>query len=72
MIVHNDFEAAFAASHEALASMAEANPRPSLELWSRRDDAVLANPLGPPKGKHRKRDDARRGNVRRRGWRHRV
>ena len=48
MIVHNDFEAAFAASHEALVSMAEANPRPSLELWSRRDDAVLANPLGPP------------------------
>ena len=49
MSAHKDFEAAFAASHEALASMAEADPRSSLALWSRRDDAVLANPLGPPK-----------------------
>jgi ketosteroid isomerase-like protein len=29
--------------------MAEADPRATLALWSRRDDAVLANPLGPLK-----------------------
>ncbi len=43
------FESAFAASHDALLGMANANPEPSLALWSRRVDAVLANPLGPPK-----------------------
>lgn len=48
-MTHKDLEGAFAASHLALASMAEADPRLSLALWSRRDDAVLANPLGPPK-----------------------
>lgn len=43
------FEAAFAASHDALLAMANADPQPTLALWSRRAEAVLANPLGPPK-----------------------
>jgi ketosteroid isomerase-like protein len=43
------FEAAFAASHNALLAMANADPQPSLVLWSRGAGAVLANPLGPPK-----------------------
>ena len=42
------FEAAVEASREALASMAKGDPGPSTALWSRRDDVVLANPLGPP------------------------
>ena len=43
------FEAAFAASHDALRAMGNGDPEPSLALRSRRDDTVLANPLGPPK-----------------------
>lgn len=42
-----DFESAFAASRRALEAMAEGDPEPSLAQWSRRDDAVLANPLIP-------------------------
>ena len=42
------FEAAVEASREALGSMAKGDPGPSTALWSRRDDVVLANPLGPP------------------------
>jgi ketosteroid isomerase-like protein len=48
-VICASFELAFAASHEALRAMGNADPEPSLALWSRRDDAVLANPLGPPK-----------------------
>jgi ketosteroid isomerase-like protein len=42
------FDAAVAASRVALASMAKGDPRPTVELWSPREDVVLANPLGPP------------------------
>lgn len=48
-MTHATFEEAFAASHEALNAMPNGNPGPTLALWSRRDDAVLANPLGSPK-----------------------
>lgn len=48
-MTHATFEDAFAASHEALHAMPNGNPAPSLALWSRRPDAVLANPLGLPK-----------------------
>ena len=42
------FEAAVEAGRDALGSMAKGDPEPSTALWSRRDDVVLANPLGPP------------------------
>ncbi|WP_017668021.1 nuclear transport factor 2 family protein [Sandarakinorhabdus sp. AAP62] len=48
-MAYPSFEAAVAASHEALVAMANADPLPSLALWSRRAEAVLANPLGAPK-----------------------
>jgi ketosteroid isomerase-like protein len=34
--------------HEALAAFAQGNPEPKKRLYSREDDATLANPLGPP------------------------
>lgn len=49
IVTHPTFKAALAASHDALSAMGNGDPEPSLALWSRRDDAVLANPLGPPK-----------------------
>ncbi|WP_164156989.1 YybH family protein [Sandarakinorhabdus rubra] len=48
-MTYPSFEAALAASHTALIAMANADPQPSLALWSHSDDAVLANPLGAPK-----------------------
>ena len=42
------FEAAVEAGREALGSMAKGDSGPSTALWSRRDDVVLANPLGLP------------------------
>lgn len=42
------FDAAIAASHDALRAMAQGDPRPTLALWSRRPDAALANPVAPP------------------------
>lgn len=43
----NDFDAAVAASRAAVQAMGRGDPAPSLALWTRRDDAVLANPLKP-------------------------
>lgn len=43
-----DFNAAIAASHAALGAMARGDNGPTMALWSRRPDAVLANPLGAP------------------------
>lgn len=43
----NDFDAAVAASRAAVQAMGRGDPEPSLALWTRRDDAVLANPLKP-------------------------
>ncbi len=42
-----DFDAAVAASRAAVQAMGQGDPEPSLALWTRRGDAVLANPLKP-------------------------
>jgi ketosteroid isomerase-like protein len=42
------FEEAVAAARLALGSMGNGDPGPTIALWSRRDDVVLANPMGPP------------------------
>jgi len=34
--------------HRALEAFIRGDPEPVLALWSRRDDATLANPFGPP------------------------
>lgn len=34
--------------HRALEAFTQGDPEPVLALWSKRDDATLANPLGPP------------------------
>ena len=33
---------------QALDEFVKGNPQPAKQLWSRRDDVTLANPLGPP------------------------
>ena len=43
-----DFDAAVNAYREALQSMLKGDSTPVLNLYSRRDDVTLANPLGPP------------------------
>lgn len=43
-----DFDAVVEAARTALSAMAKGDSAPSVALWSRRDDVVLANPLGPP------------------------
>ena len=42
------FEQAIEASHRALDEITRGNPDPFFELYSRSDDATLANPYGPP------------------------
>jgi ketosteroid isomerase-like protein len=44
----NSFEQAIEASHRALDEITRGNPEPFFELYSRSDDATLANPYGPP------------------------
>jgi uncharacterized protein (TIGR02246 family) len=34
--------------HRALEAFIQGDPEPVLALWSRQDDATLANPFGPP------------------------
>ncbi len=34
--------------HLAVDKFLKGTPEPAMELWSRRDDVTLANPLGPP------------------------
>jgi ketosteroid isomerase-like protein len=34
--------------HRALEAFIQGDPEPVLALWSKRDDATLANPFGPP------------------------
>ena len=34
--------------HSALEAFIQGNPEPVLKVWSKRDDATLANPFGPP------------------------
>jgi ketosteroid isomerase-like protein len=42
------FQRAIEASHRALHEIARGNPNPFFDVYSRRDDATLANPYGPP------------------------
>ena len=42
------FEQALEPSHRALDETTRGNPEPFFELYSRRADATLANPYGPP------------------------
>lgn len=42
------FEQAIEASHRALDEIARGNPEPFFELYSRGEDATIANPYGPP------------------------
>lgn len=42
------FDAAVEAARQALGAMVTGDSGPSIAMWSRRDDVVLANPLGPP------------------------
>src|SRR5437588_8490409 len=42
------FEQAIESSHRALDEITRGNPDAFFELYSRRDDATLANPYGPP------------------------
>ena len=44
----NDFDAAVQAFRQAQGAFLKGDPAPVLALFSRRDDATLANPLGPP------------------------
>jgi ketosteroid isomerase-like protein len=43
-----DFDAVVEAARAALSAMAKGDSAPSVAMWSRRDDVVLANPLGAP------------------------
>jgi ketosteroid isomerase-like protein len=42
------FDDAITAYREALPAFLHGDPEPILDLYSRRDDVTLANPLGPP------------------------
>lgn len=44
----NDFDGAVQAFRQAQEAFLKGDPAPVLELFSRRDDATLANPFGPP------------------------
>jgi ketosteroid isomerase-like protein len=48
VIASGDFERAIEASHRALDEIAKGDPSGFFELFSRREDATLANPFGPP------------------------
>lgn len=43
-----DFAQTIAASHQAIAALMQGDPTPLGALFSRRADATLANPFGPP------------------------
>jgi lactoylglutathione lyase len=43
---HPDFGRAVARTQRAVAALLQGDPEPEKELWSRRDDVTLANPLG--------------------------
>ncbi len=44
-----DFDGAVEAYRRALDAFVKGDPGPVMELFSRRDDVTLANPLGPPR-----------------------
>jgi ketosteroid isomerase-like protein len=43
-----DFDRTIEASHRALEEIARGDPSAFFDLYSKRDDATLANPFGPP------------------------
>ncbi|HEV2124776.1 MAG TPA: SgcJ/EcaC family oxidoreductase [Chloroflexota bacterium] len=45
----SDFNEAVEAYRRALNAICKGDPQPVLELFSRRNDVTLANPLGPPR-----------------------
>jgi ketosteroid isomerase-like protein len=48
MSASEDFDRTIEASHRALDQIARGDPGAFFELYSRREDATLANPFGPP------------------------
>ena len=44
----SDFDTLVQEYHRALEQFPKGNPEPLREMYSRRDDATLANPFGPP------------------------
>jgi ketosteroid isomerase-like protein len=46
--LQNDFDSAVEAYRQAVGQYLKGDPKPAMELFSRRDDVTLANPLGPP------------------------
>lgn len=42
------FEQMVEADHRAVAAFVKGDPEPKKRLWSRSDEATLANPFGPP------------------------
>lgn len=45
----SDFDGAVEAFRKALSTYVTGDPKPVMELLSRREDVTLANPLGPPR-----------------------
>ncbi len=48
-VSHSDFDGAIEAYREALDGFMKGDPGPVTQLFSRRHDVTLANPLGPPR-----------------------
>jgi ketosteroid isomerase-like protein len=46
--LQNDFDSAVEAYRQAVGQYLKGDPKPAMELFSRRADVTLANPLGPP------------------------
>jgi ketosteroid isomerase-like protein len=47
--LQGDFDSAVEAFRQALVPYLKGDPKPAMELFSRREDVTLANPLGPPR-----------------------
>jgi uncharacterized protein (TIGR02246 family) len=60
-VTAEDFERAIAESHCALDEIARGDPSAFFELYSRGDDATLANPFGPPARGREQIEEAGRG-----------
>jgi ketosteroid isomerase-like protein len=49
LVSQSDFDGVVEAYRQALGAFLNGDPTPVTELFSRRDDVTLANPLGPPR-----------------------
>jgi ketosteroid isomerase-like protein len=47
--LQSDFDSAVEAVRQALVPYLKGDPKPVMELFSRREDVTLANPVGPPR-----------------------